>query len=288
MRSLNAVRPGALALVVALGLAASARRASAQTAPAPDAPPANGATVDAAAAQARELVRRGLAASAAERWADALAAFEQAYALWPQPQVLFNLAAAQAQAGRVTAAVASYERFLRETTTGPVAAYRPLALEALAQVARRVAHARVLVRGAREGDAVVLDGRALPRERWGEPLAVDPGAHTAALARGAFETARATVVLREGETRELLLAAPPAVATTTSAATTARAVASTLPSAGAERAPRRARPAQSVARSPWFWGGLALATGAAVAATIVIASAVPPYGNVPPGRVFVE
>lgn len=67
---------------------------------------------DAERAEALALFEAGVAAYRAQRYDDAIERFEQAYALSPEPVLLYNLARAEDRAGRVVDAVDTYRRYL--------------------------------------------------------------------------------------------------------------------------------------------------------------------------------
>jgi tetratricopeptide (TPR) repeat protein len=75
------------------------------------------------------LVDAGLEAYAAKRYADAIAAFEQAYQLQPEPELVYNVARAHEKALHRDEAIAAYERFSR--LPGTTAELRTKALGAL-------------------------------------------------------------------------------------------------------------------------------------------------------------
>lgn len=70
-----------------------------------------GASAQPTVEAARNLVRSGLAAFEAERYADAARAFREAHAISHRPELLFNIARAEAAAGNLTAAVESLTLF---------------------------------------------------------------------------------------------------------------------------------------------------------------------------------
>lgn len=163
---------------------------------------------DAELAAARALFDEGIAAARAERWEDALRAFERSYAIAARPTTLLNLAGAQVQTGRLVDATESYRRFLADESSGPrQARYRRDAQQALADAERRLARLTIEVEGAREGDRVTLDARELPADALGTELPVDPGMRTVVLERGGAAAAREVVMLSEGERREVALRA---------------------------------------------------------------------------------
>src|SRR4051794_32606537 len=62
-------------------------------------------------ALARELVQRGVDAIHARRWEEARDDFSRAYQIIPRPEILLNLATAQAQTGHLVEAAESYRAF---------------------------------------------------------------------------------------------------------------------------------------------------------------------------------
>jgi tetratricopeptide (TPR) repeat protein len=91
-----------LVALLALGLASAAGNAHAQ--PKPDKPTAE--------AHAKELFAKGDAAYAEGRYEEALAAFQEAYALSNRPQLLFNISNALERLGRYAEAVEALEKYL--------------------------------------------------------------------------------------------------------------------------------------------------------------------------------
>ncbi len=73
---------------------------------------ASGASGSAADLRARELFASGDAAYAEGRYEEALAAFEEAYALSNRPQLLFNISNALERAGRYAEAASALEKYL--------------------------------------------------------------------------------------------------------------------------------------------------------------------------------
>jgi tetratricopeptide (TPR) repeat protein len=73
------------------------------------------------AAEARKHFQVGEAHYRAERFADAIAAYEAAYAQVPEPALLFNIAQAYRRDGNDAMAIDHYQRFLARTPTNSAA-----------------------------------------------------------------------------------------------------------------------------------------------------------------------
>lgn len=104
-----------LALLLSLSAAPSVARAQSAASSAPT--------------SFKALVDAGLEAYAAKRYADAIVAFEQAYQLQPEPELVYNVARAHEKALHRDEAIAAYERFVK--LQGTTAELRTKALGAL-------------------------------------------------------------------------------------------------------------------------------------------------------------
>src|SRR5262245_35194985 len=107
------------------------------------------------------------------KYSEALAEFEQAYALESHPLVLYNLAAAHRALSQYAQAVDFYRRFLDEGKG--VVRPRQLARgeRELAEVLRLIA--RIEVTTAPEGAVVSVDGRVVGPSPLEQPLILGPG-----------------------------------------------------------------------------------------------------------------
>ncbi|MEM9073491.1 MAG: tetratricopeptide repeat protein [Myxococcota bacterium] len=152
--------------------------------------------------QARAEFRQGVEHARAENWAEAEAAFRRAYARYPDPIIVFNLAAAQAQLGRFRDARDSYREFL-ERATEEHEGSREAAETELARVSAQIGSIRLEIHGAEDGDVVTVDERVV------EPaglIEADPGMHVVAVQRGSARVARQEVNVSPGETARAELA----------------------------------------------------------------------------------
>jgi tetratricopeptide (TPR) repeat protein len=252
---------------------------------------AQGSEVSAsAAAAARDLYEAGIEAAEAERFEEALEAFERSYELAPRAATLMNLGAVAEPAGRLVTALNAYRRFLASADERLLAAHGAAARAAIARLTPALAHLSVVVVGLERQDELRLDGAPLERASLGLDLPVDPGPHavtverTVGAADGArseeaaaperIECARADVTLSAGARRDLELR-----------------VACPLPRFVVEAAVTAPAPADP---APW----IALGVGAgvlvigAVVVGVVVASAPPPsepgfVGNLAPGSFVV-
>lgn len=148
--------------------------------------------------QAVELFRRGVAAAREEQWVAARRAFERAYELLPRPEILINLAAAQAQTDQLVEARRGYREILGMAGVDP--RLRQEAERALEELDRDIPRVRITIAGLEPGDRVTLDGAPLAREALDGDLSVDPGPHVVVVTQGDAIIARAELTAERGRT----------------------------------------------------------------------------------------
>jgi hypothetical protein len=165
MRLPPALRP--VVFVLACARVASAQGAKAE-------PPPAGAP------SARALFDEATRHEKAERWAEALAAFQRILPLKETASVRFHAAYCAEKLGQLAAAHRDYERALElaRSTQGPD---RKLIIEqsadALKDLTPRVPEVTLQLPRGVEGVRVTLDNVEVPAERAASPLRVDPGLH---------------------------------------------------------------------------------------------------------------
>lgn len=161
-------------------------------------------------AAARNLFREGVRAAKAGEWERAREAFAKAHALAREPEILLNLAGAQANTAQLLAATETYRRFLQEAPAAMVDANRARVQLLIAEIEERTPRIVIEVAGSTSQDVVELDGAAIASAALGVALPVDPGPHVVALVRGGAR-AEETVTLAESVERRVRLAivAPP-------------------------------------------------------------------------------
>ncbi len=148
--------------------------------------------------QAVELFRRGVAAARDEQWVAARRAFERAYELLPRPEILINLAAAQAQTDQLVEAQRGYREILATGVVDP--RLRQEAERALLELDREIPRVHITIAGLEPGDRVALDDAPLARESLEGDLSVDPGPHTVVVTHGDTIIARAELTAERGRT----------------------------------------------------------------------------------------
>jgi hypothetical protein len=165
------------------------------------------------------LFDAGVLQMEAGRYAEACPSIEHSYELDPRPGVLFTLAECQSKWGRIAAAVARYDEYLKiyETlspakkklqTSRPSAARAQLA--ALSpQVPRLVL---TLAPSAPRGAVVERDGRVIAAEALGTSMPVDPGDHVVRISVPGGALREIHVKLARGESRSVVLDMPRAAA----------------------------------------------------------------------------
>jgi hypothetical protein len=158
---------------------------------------------------ARDQFREGVAAARAERWPDAVEAFQRSLELAPRAMTMMNLAGALAQVGRLVEAAEAYRMFLSEAQSGAAARVRGEAEAQLATLEARIPHVRLQIHGRLDSDTVTLDEYQLMAAAIDAPLPVDPGEHTLTIARDGMEPRAVTFTAQEGVQSEVVLEAWP-------------------------------------------------------------------------------
>lgn len=140
------------------------------------------------------------------KYSEALAEFEQAYALESHPLVLYNLAAAHRALSQYAQALEFYQRFLAEGKG--VVRPRQLARgqRELAELLRLIA--RITVTTTPEGAQVTVDGRAIGPSPLADPIILGPGDHVVGAAHDGYEPAERSIRVAAGDSLSVALSLP--------------------------------------------------------------------------------
>jgi tetratricopeptide (TPR) repeat protein len=159
-------------------------------------------------AVARRAFERGTRLYQQARYAEAAAAFEEAYRAVPNGVVLYNLGQCYEKLGELDKALTSYREYLRLV---PKAEDREgvqnliASLEARLEATRRP---RVTISSEPAGAQVFLDGQARGQTPWSEPVEV--GSHDLELTLSGFLPLKRGLEVRAGEPIQLQLVLAPA------------------------------------------------------------------------------
>jgi hypothetical protein len=141
-------------------------------------------------------------------YAEALARFEAAYAVFPSAKIFLNQGQALLRLGRDAEAAEAFDRFLHETSPadGP-AEGRRAAAASLAGLERRLGRVTLAVT---PRHAVISIDAVAPRLRPGRPLYLSPGRHVIDASALGHVAARLELEIAAGERREVPLRLEPA------------------------------------------------------------------------------
>ena len=157
--------------------------------------------------QARKLADEGQRLFAAGDHRAAVERLREADSKFAAPTIKLAWAEAHEKLAELVEARAVYQRVVAEKldASAPKAfvAAQEQASRALARLERVVPTLVLEIAGAPDGVTVTLDGAALPRTAWGEPVPVNPGAHTLSIERPGQPPEKRDMTLKEGETRHL-------------------------------------------------------------------------------------
>jgi hypothetical protein len=131
------------------------------------------------------------------KYSEALAEFEQAYALESHPLVLYNLAAAHRALSQYAQALEFYQRFLAEGKG--VVRPRQLARgqRELAELLRLIA--RITVTTKPEGALVTVDGRAIGPSPLADPIILGPGDHVVGASHDGYQAGERSIRVAAGD-----------------------------------------------------------------------------------------
>ena len=141
--------------------------------------------------RARSAYAHGQEAFAANDFANALIAFQDAYANVPNPIVLLSIAESAAKLGRAAVAVGAYDTYLR---TRPDAPDRDEVAQKRAALAELQLPSKLLLTSEPAGAEVILDGQLVGQVT---PVALEirPGPHHVSLVLTGFDTERMVLEL---------------------------------------------------------------------------------------------
>jgi hypothetical protein len=139
---------------------------------------------DGAKARASALTREGTRAYQGGDYAAALARFQEAYAVFPSPRLLFNLGQCFGRVGRYVDATESFERFLTSAGNAPASA-RVEAERSLEQMRDKVARIEVAANVA--AAEVVIDGVSRGLTPLPRPTLVAAGTHQVVVQKAGAE-----------------------------------------------------------------------------------------------------
>ena len=152
------------------------------------------------------LIRQANARWEAEDWAGALALYTKAYALRPEPQLLWRLGQSSERSGDIPQAIAHYEALIQalpQAAVIPKARARITALSATLPATLRVTSIPA-------GANLYLDSPDTPPVgSTPATLILTPGEHTLLLKRDGYQTTRRQVELLGGKSQELEVAMQP-------------------------------------------------------------------------------
>lgn len=187
----------ALGLAGMLGASAHAQDAT-ETEVAPlEAPPAEPTCA--------EIEARGTQAALGGLWEQAYETLSAALERCSdRPSLVFNLAAVEAETGRLLDSLAHYERYLAAPGDG-VEAFVAAARQAVGRVRARLARLELELVGLGRGDVVRLDANELSDEEIAAPILLDPGSYELVIVRRSAPSFQRTLELAEGERLWLVL-----------------------------------------------------------------------------------
>jgi hypothetical protein len=161
-----------------------------------------------AKAQAQVLLREGAQHYEQAEYAAALAKFEQAYALFPSPNLLFNIGQASRELGRPLDAIDAFERFLAEVAEAPLEMFDE-AKRSVAELSTQIG--KLLIECPLPGAVIAVDGKKVGEAPIKDLVRVAPGRHQVTATHPSVLPAIEDVTVAVGTVQTVVLR-PPALA----------------------------------------------------------------------------
>lgn len=174
---------------------------------APPAKPADAPADPAAVARAKELFQQGQKLYKARKYADAIARFEQAYAVRPHPVIFFNIAKCWEQLSENAKALRAYRDYLR---LAPDAKDKDTVTDAIANLERRLREKglqQLLVFAEPASARIVVDGKDVGASPASIELAA--GSHTLEVSADGFEKVERTFNFNLNRSSEMTVTLEP-------------------------------------------------------------------------------
>jgi len=163
--------------------------------------------------EAERHFQSGVALFKEAKYAEALAEFERAYEISPQPLVLYNIAGCHRELSHYSEAVAYYGRFLTEGKGKVKPARLTQAQAELDGILARIARVTVSVKPALHDITLIVDGTPLDKAEM--PLILPPGEHRVVVRAAGRQDSERSVRVASGDEiavdLELAEVPPPAV-----------------------------------------------------------------------------
>src|SRR5260370_13756605 len=172
---------------------------------------------DAQRAAARDLFKQGDELQRARRVAEAIDKCQRAQQVFSAPTNQLRIAACEAALGRLVESTEAFRSVMRTSLApGSPQAFQAAIDQAkveLEQVEPRMPRLVVQVQPSNAPSMQLqLDGQSVSSALVGEPIPLDPGSHRVSIVAVGYATAEQSVVLKERETRSVLLSLKPAAA----------------------------------------------------------------------------
>lgn len=148
------------------------------------------------ATRARAAFQRGVAAYKDAKFDEALAAFNEANRIKPNPVVLYNIGQAEAELGKSASAVNHFEAYLAGAKNIP-AERRAEVKKEITRLSAKVA--KLVVESSVAGAKVVVDGTVVGSTPLDKTLALDPGAHRVVVSRSGYDDFALDITAPAGE-----------------------------------------------------------------------------------------
>lgn len=216
---------------------------------------------------ARHLYDEGVDAVGKGRLSIAYDRFKASYELAPRVLTLYNLAAAQAQTGRLIEAAESYRRFLGETADGRYPELRTVATSQLELLDKQIAQVILDVTNIEPGDVVAIDELEFPHVALHESIPMNPGPHIVRVQRGGKLIATRSLALASGPPESVRIELP-ANQLDLEVHHVAEPPVVTVAVPGPARADHGWSP--TWLRSPWLWSGVAAVVAASAAGAYLL------------------
>ncbi len=161
---------------------------------------------DEAKEKAKSLFMKGVDLFSEENLPEALAAFEESYAMRPKNSVLFNIGMCHKALFNYVESIRTFRKYLKKGKGKIKSAQRKAAEEALSRMEKLVGHLEVVE--APEGAEVTVDGVSVGTAPLLESLILDPGLHSVRVEKEGFMTLQTKVTIASDATIKLRAALP--------------------------------------------------------------------------------